>query len=225
MTTFDERVSYAPSASQSPRVGWYRYFFADGRWEWSAEVQRMHGYEPGTVTPTTELVLRHKHPDDRGQVAATLDEIRRTRQAFSTRHRIIDAHETLREVIVIGDQLRDDAGVAVGSQGFYVDATAYAVADDELRQDTISTAVAEIAVNRSAIEQAKGMLMVVYRVDADRAFDLLKWRSQVTNVKVRRLAEQLLSDFGALLYDDVLPTRATYDHLLLTAHHRIHDEG
>lgn len=60
----------------------------------------------------------------------------------------------------------------------------------------------------------------------DRDFDLLKWRSQGTNIKVRRLAVlQLLSDFGALQYDDVSPTRATYDHLLLTAHHRIPDEG
>ena len=52
----------------------------------------MHGYEPGSVHPTTDLVLSHKHPDDYGQVAATLDEIRRTSGAFSTRHRIIDTH-------------------------------------------------------------------------------------------------------------------------------------
>lgn len=225
MTTLDEPASRMRSGSQTPRVGWYRYHFADGRWEWSAEVQRMHGYEPGTVTPTTALVLSHKHPDDRGQVAATLDEIRRTRQAFSTRHRIIDAHGTLREMIVIGDQLRDETGAVVGTHGFYVDATADAPPANGLCEDSITAAVAEISESRSAIEQAKGMLMVVYRVDAGRAFDLLKWRSQETNVKVRRLAEQLLSDFGALLYDDLLPTRATYDHLLLTAHHRIHDEG
>jgi hypothetical protein len=172
------------------------------------------------------LVLRHKHPDDRGQVAATLDEIRRTRQAFSTRHRIIDADETLREMVVIGDQLHDQTGAVVGTHGFYADATADAAPTDDLREENITAAVgAEITENRSAIEQAKGMLMVIYRVDADRAFDLLKWRSQETNVKVRRLAEQLLSDFGALMYDDVLPTRVTYDRLLLTAHHRIHDVG
>ena len=36
---------------------------------------QMHGYEPGSVTPTTELVLSHKHPDDYVQVAATLDDM------------------------------------------------------------------------------------------------------------------------------------------------------
>jgi hypothetical protein len=24
----------------------------------------MHGYEPGTVTPTSRLVLAHRHPDE-----------------------------------------------------------------------------------------------------------------------------------------------------------------
>ena len=41
------------------------------------------------------------------------------------------------------------------------------------------------------------MLMLVYRVDADAAFELLKWRSQEANVKLRILAEQLLADFAA----------------------------
>jgi len=46
------------------RVGWYRFYFADERWEWSPEVEQIHGYQPGTVNPTPRLVLSHKHPDD-----------------------------------------------------------------------------------------------------------------------------------------------------------------
>jgi hypothetical protein len=42
----------------------------------------------------------------------------------------------------------------------------------------ITEAVAEIAENRAAIEQVKGILMMVYRIDAEAAFDLLRWRSQ-----------------------------------------------
>ena len=38
---------------------------------------------------TTELVLSHKHPEDYEQVAATLEDIRRTHTPLSTRHRII----------------------------------------------------------------------------------------------------------------------------------------
>jgi len=55
----------------------------------------------------------------------------------------------------------------------------------------VTEALAGIAENREVIDQAKGMLMLVYQVEADKAFDLLKWRSQSTNVKLRALAQQL----------------------------------
>jgi len=38
--------------------------------------------------------------------------------------------------------------------------------------------------------------MYIYRIDSAAAFDLLKWRSQETNTKLRTLAEQLLADVG-----------------------------
>jgi PAS domain S-box-containing protein len=217
-----ERDGPASSEAGSPqlRVGWYRYYFADRRWEWSVEVQRMHGYDGHDVSPTMELVLAHKHPDDRDRVAATLEEIRRTHQPFNTTHRIIDTGGEVRDVALVGHPLHDGDGV-VGAHGVYVDVTP----GDALRQQTISAAVAEIAENRSVIEQAKGMLMLVYRLDADRAFDLLKWRSQETNTRLRHLAAQLTADFLALTYDDTLPTRSTYDELLMTAHLRIPDTG
>jgi hypothetical protein len=209
-------------AGGSPqRVGWFRFYFADERWEWSEQVQQMHGYEPGTVTPTTELVLSHKHPDDYQQVAATLDEMRRTHRTFSTRHRIIDTKGEAHSVVVIGDQLYGEGGELIGTHGFYVDVTP----TDAMTAEIVSAAVAEIAESRAAIEQVKGMLMLIYRVDADAAFDLLKWRSQETNVKLRMLAEQLLADFAGLAYKETMPPRATFDHLLLTAHQRVDAAG
>jgi hypothetical protein len=209
-------------AGGSPqRVGWFRFYFADERWEWSEQVQLMHGYEPGTVTPTTELVLSHKHPDDYQQVAATLEEMRRSHRTFSTRHRIIDTKGAVHSVVVIGDQLYDERGELVGTHGFYVDVTPL----DEFTEELVSAAVAEIAENRAAIEQAKGMIMLIYRVSADAAFELLKWRSQETNIKLRILAEQLLADFAGLAYEETLPPRATFDHLLLTAHQRVDAAG
>ena len=64
--------------------------------------------------------------------------------------------------------------------------------------------------------------MYVYRIDADAAFELLRWRSQEGNVKLRALAEQVLADVQTLSHDeDSLPSRPAFDQLLLTAHHRI----
>ena len=211
-------VERALTGGDPQRVGWFRFYFADERWEWSPQVERMHGYEPGTARPTTDLVLSHKHPDDYGQVAATLQEIRRTAGVFSTRHRIVDTHGEVHHVVVVGDQIFDDAGEVIGTHGFYVDVTP---AIQEVHHENITEAVAEIAEARSGIEQAKGMLMLIYRINADSAFELLKWRSQETNTKLRALAEQIVRDFLELAYDEVLPARIVYDRLLLTAHLRV----
>jgi PAS domain S-box-containing protein len=209
-------VEQALAGGEPQRVGWFRFYFADERWEWSPQVQRMHGYQPGTVRPTTELVLSHKHPDDHAKVAATLAEIRRTSQAFSTRHRIIDAQGRVHHVVVVGDRLHDDDGAVIGTHGFYVDVTPLM---DQQRQEQVTEAVAEIAESRGVIEQTKGMLMLVYRISADAAFELLKWRSQETNVKLRALAEQIAEDFLALEHSGT--PRSEYDRLLLTAHLRV----
>jgi ANTAR domain len=68
-----------------------------------------------------------------------------------------------------------------GAQGFYNDVTP----SEHAHQVAISEAVAEIAENRAVIEQVKGILCLVYRIEADAAFEFLRWRYQDTNVKLR----------------------------------------
>ena len=208
-------------AGAPQRVGWFRFYFEDQRWEWSEQVQRMHGYEPGTVTPTTELVLAHKHPEDRREVAKTIDEMLRSHRPFSTRHRILDTGSVVHQVVVVGDQLTDDQGAVIGTHGYYVDITP---SSDRAREDLISERVAEITEHRAVIEQAKGMLMLVYGLDDEAAFDLLRWRSQSSNVKLRRLAEKIVEDFRAVR-DDGITSRSAFDHALLTVDERVGSDG
>jgi len=205
------------AAGGPQRVGRFRFYFDDDRWEWSPQVEKMHGYLPGSVSPTTEMVLAHQHPDDYRQIADTLDLIRQTRRAFSSRHRIIDVEGRVHHVVVVGDLLHDDDGTAVGTGGFYVDVTP----SERARQDQMTAEVSRFAENRSAIEQTKGMLMVIYGIDEPAAFELLKWRSQDTNVKLRLLAQQVAADFLTLSGNETLPPRSAYDNVLLTAHLRI----
>ena len=213
----DDTVAQALAGGSPQRMGTFRFYFEDERWEWCEQVERLHGYEPGTVTPTTELVLAHKHPDDRNQIAATLDDIRRTHGAFSTRHRIIDVHGNVHQVVVVANQLVDAAGAVIGTEGFYVEVTP----SDREHQETLTVEVAKIVENRAAIEQAKGMLMVVYGINETTAFDLLKWRSQENNVKLRPLAQQIVTEFLAIAQKQVHPLRSAYDNIILTAHLRV----
>ncbi|UXA08373.1 PAS and ANTAR domain-containing protein [Mycobacterium sp. SMC-2] len=207
-------VEQALAGGAEQPAGWFRFYFADQRWEWSEQVQRMHGYEPGSVTPTTDLVLSHKHPDDRGQVAATIDQIVNTREAFSTRHRIVDTAGKLHHVVVVSDRLFDDDGDVVGTHGFYIDVSP---APDQ--EEVVSAKLAEISENRAGIEQVKGMLMLVYGISESAAFEVLKWLSQQANIKLRPLAEQIAEDFRAAGLR--LDAQSKFDHLLLTANRRV----
>ena len=209
-------VEQALAGGAAQPAGWFRFYFADQRWEWSEQVQRMHGYEPGSVTPTTELVLSHKHPDDRGHVAATIGQMVDTHQAFSTRHRIVDTRGDVRHVVVVGDRIFDDDGDVIGTHGFYIDVSE---PRERSREDEMSAKIAEISEHRAGIEQAKGMLMLIYGISESAAFDLLKWLSQEANIKLRPLAEQIAEDF--LRAGLPLNAQSEFDHLMLTAHERV----
>ena len=202
----------------SERTGWFRFYFDDQRWEWSEQVQRLHGYEPGTVTPTTEMVLSHKHPEDRDAVAVTIADIMHARGVFRGRHRIIDTHGQVHSVVVIGDQFCNDDGAVIGTHGFYVDVTPA----ERAREDIITARVGEIADFRAPIEQVKGMLMLIYDVDEEVAFGLLKWLSQEHNVKLRLLAQQIRADLRAVAAGAIVD-RAAFDRLLIAAHQHIAD--
>ena len=126
---------------------------------------------------------------------------------------MIDAHGQNRELIVVGQELLDETGAVIGSTAFYIDVTP--------EQDKLADALAVVVEHRSTIEQVKGMLMLVYGIDANTAFEILKWRSQEGNVKIRVLADQLARDFLALKSGQaVTAARPEFDKILLTAHER-----
>lgn len=212
-------VEQALAGGTPQGAGWFRFYFEDQRWEWSDQVHRMHGYEPGTVTPTTELVLSHKHPADRARVAEGIDDMIRRRRPFSTRHRIVDTRGNTHEVVVVGDQFCDSSGDVIGTHGFYVDVTS---GSSREREEEISAQVAEIAERRGSIDRTKGMLMLVYGVDETAAFNLLKSLSQVHNMKLGLFAEQIAKDFSELGKEAIV-SRARFDQRLLTAHLRASD--
>jgi hypothetical protein len=199
------------------RVGSFCFWFADQRWEWSDEVFRMHGYEPGAVTPTTELVLSHKHPDDRPAVQDLLDRVLHTGGSFSSRHRFCDTAGEVHSVVVVADRILDETGAVVGTRGYYVDVTH---AMEQNRRDILDEALPRVVEARAEIEQAKGALRVVYGISGEQAFDLLRWRSQQTNTKLRALAAQLLTELEGL-GAETASLRTEVDHLLLTVHERI----
>jgi PAS domain S-box-containing protein len=176
-----------------PRVGRFRYITRDDRWEWSNELARIYGYEPGRVKPTTELLLTHKHPDDRALLADLIDRVRRYGMAFGNRFRIVDTRGDERVVVVLGNPLLDGHGKMAGAAGFYVDITEQFHADVQKR---LTESVTEVSERRAVINQALGILMLRYGINADDAFGLLTKLSQESNTKLRIIAEHLVAEIA-----------------------------
>jgi PAS domain S-box-containing protein len=176
------------------RIGDFRFFYEGEKWEWSDEVAALHGYAPGEVEPTTELMRRHKHPEDRAHFDAMLDQMLTNHAPFSSRHRIVDTSGQVHPVAVIAHSITDARGEPIGTEGFYLDLTDSEAAAVQRRVDDQVRAFRD---SSGVIEQAKGMLMLVYGVNADRAFDVLRWRSQHENVKIRDVAAALVDEIQA----------------------------
>lgn len=174
-------------------VGRYRLDLATGRWAWSDEVYAMHGFSPGEVVPTTELVLAHKHPDDRERVDHVLRIAAATGQPFSSVHRIIDAQGRTRTLAVTGQTKRDASGTIIELAGYFIDVTA---PSHEQAQREASASIRASAESRASIEQAKGVLMVSFGEADDEAFARLREASNQLNVPVRDLAAGLVEWFA-----------------------------
>ncbi|AEG42858.1 PAS and ANTAR domain-containing protein [Isoptericola variabilis] len=191
---FDEAVEAALASGAKPPVGRYRLDLKTARWVWSDEVYVMHGFQPGDVVPTTEMMLSHKHPDDRARVDGVLREAALTGEPFSSVHRIFDAQGKVRTLAVTGQGRRDpETGEVTELVGYFIDVTE---AQREAAQREATESIRASAERRAAIEQAKGVLMVAYGVDAEGAFDELRTASNRLNVPVRELAVWLIHWFS-----------------------------
>ncbi|ANC29900.1 PAS and ANTAR domain-containing protein [Isoptericola dokdonensis] len=169
-------------------TGAYRVDVATQRWWWSDETYRIHGFEPGEVVPTTELVLAHKHPQDRDRVRDQLGGIAGSGlEPFGSLHRIVDARGAERLVCMVGEPRSGEHGPEV--HGTVADLTGPVARHAARRADVEIEAAAR---SRRDIEQAKAVLALVLDLDDDEAFALLRQHSNHANVAVRELALRVL---------------------------------
>lgn len=184
-----ETYSFALGPGEQSPAGTYFYHLGAGQWHWSDEIYKIHGYERAEVVPTTDLVLAHKHQEDRPHVAALFSRVSSDGGHFSNYHRIIDAKMQEHRVVSIGEARRNGNGQITAVQGMLFDLTDSVQAEIQRASDD---AVIRSARNRALIEQAKGALMARFAVDDASAFKLLSRRSQATNVKLAQVAADLI---------------------------------
>lgn len=184
----EERVAF--DGRQPPRdVGHFVLVVDDGAWQWSGGMYMLHGYAPGEVPPTTDLLLHHKHPDDRARAASVLDDALVRAGEFSCYHRVVRRDGSVRSVLSVGRSTPGRDGAVERVEGYFVDLTGARRTETEAE---VQEALVRIAEHREVIAAAKGMVMIALGCDSDEAFDCLRHHSQTANVKLHDIAHRIV---------------------------------
>jgi hypothetical protein len=177
-----------------PLAGAFTWDIPANRWRWTDEMYVIHGFAPHEVVPTTELLLSHKHPEDRAKAEGVVDRFLSTGERFACHHRIIDAQSRERHVLVVAGGATDAYGALTEMSGFMVDLTSSRLAD---LQPAVHDAVERALEHRGDIEMAKGAIMVGYGITPDEAFAVLCSVSSTSNLKVREVAHRLVAELSS----------------------------
>jgi hypothetical protein len=219
------RLLHPPQAEGPHRrpAGRYRYDLYSDQWWWSPEVFELYGLAVGARRPCIPLLLEGVHPDDRARVRQALTDACTAGIPFALEHRLSRASGEIRTAVFIGElETRSDGGIAALT-GLVADITDGRVtAEDGDQVRTLETEVTQLRtamVSRAAIEQAKGIFMLLMGCGDQVAFDLLAHISSHTHRKVRDIATAIIesasggtplpADVRAILHDACPPGSAT----------------
>ena len=194
----------------SPRVaGRFRGDLTTEQWWWSPELHDLLAVPAGTVRPTVQLLLSHVHDDDRPGLREALMVAGTSGTAFAREYRVQRGDGVSRRLLLVCEPELDGSGSVLALSGLAVDVTEGrpAPADDEVVRH-LQTEVEQLRgamASRAAIEQAKGILMVLMSCGDQVAFDLLAHISSHTHRKVRDVAVLIIDSASgrAPLPDDV----------------------
>ncbi|WP_082072028.1 ANTAR domain-containing protein [Pseudarthrobacter chlorophenolicus] len=169
-------------------TGLVEYYFNDGIFRWSDGLYQMYGFERGEVVPSMDMVMPHLEPIDRPRVQAYWEHVSKHGGPSSIYVTIRDRKDHQHKLLYSADYIMDGT-TPVGVWGVVVDLTTSIHTD---RHQLATEAVAASAVNRAAIEQAKGILMGRTGISADEAYGLMSQLSQDTNRKVYSIAQDII---------------------------------
>lgn len=188
-------VPPAPSARRL--AGRYRYDRRADTWTWSPAMSVLLNLAPNGAHPCTELLVRSLHQGDRPRALDAIAGACATGTPFALRVRLGSGE---RPAVLVGEPLLDAAGAVEALEGVLVEvppeprpsASPTGAADaGEDRVAALETEVSQLRTamsSRAAIEQAKGILMLITSCGEQVAFDLLAHISSNSHRKVRDVA-------------------------------------
>ncbi|MBB3676833.1 PAS and ANTAR domain-containing protein [Modestobacter versicolor] len=212
----------APSVPRTQLAGRFRGDLTTDQWWWSPELFELHGVPAGSVQPTVGLLLSHAHSADRPGLQAALRAAGTAGVPFAREYRVLRMDGRQRTVLLVCEPETDPAGAVTALSGLVVDVTGTRdtpPADEQVhRLETEVEQLRSAMASRAAIEQAKGILMLLMGCGDQVAFDLLAHISSHTHRKVRDVAVAIIDsasghnplpdDVRDILHDACPPGRA-----------------
>lgn len=110
-------------AQHLARIGSWTWDVVHDDIHWSPELFEIYGIDPRGFVPSFENYLALIHPDDRQQVARTVQDALETRRSFTVRHRVVRPDGSLRHVHGQGAVETDARGEPVRMFGIAQDVT------------------------------------------------------------------------------------------------------
>ncbi len=118
-------------AIEAGQLGTWELDMRTNRVEWSALMEPMHGYAPGTFGGTLKDAIAHNHPDDREQILLNIADGQGSQRMT---YRVILPGGQLRWIQGVGETVRDAQGTAVQMLGVCSDVTEQTESEIALRQ-------------------------------------------------------------------------------------------
>ncbi|MEX1103468.1 MAG: PAS domain S-box protein, partial [Dehalococcoidia bacterium] len=126
----EERLRLAQSAA---RMGTWEWDVASGEVTWSEAMEAVYGIEPGSFPGTFEAFLHSVHPDDRGTVMASVQQLEADGHS-DMEHRIIRPDGEVRWLAGRGQMFRGLDGRPLKAIGVGIDITERKEVEAELRR-------------------------------------------------------------------------------------------
>ena len=140
-------------AQEIAHLGSWEWDVETEQMEWSDELFRIHGLEPGSVELTFEERLERVHPEDRDRVARALSQALASGSSFEFEERVVRPDGAVRVLESKGFTMVDDAGRAVRLVGTSHDVT-------ETRQAEEARYESELRY-RAVFDQAFGFVAIL----------------------------------------------------------------
>ncbi|MGK5110574.1 MULTISPECIES: ANTAR domain-containing protein [unclassified Geodermatophilus] len=206
-----------PAPAGRRLAGRYRYDRRTGTWTWSPEMSALLGLGRGGSHPCTELLVRSLHTADRARTLESIATACTSGLPFALRVRLCSRGGIERTAVLVGEPVVDAVGTVDALEGLFVEVppdvhrgapTAPPGRDDGDLVQALETEVSQLRTamsSRAAIEQAKGILMLLTGCGDQVAFETLAHISSNCHRKVRDVAVTIVESAcgRAPLPDDI----------------------